>query len=408
MRNIAEVFNTYIDNTETDLVARKADSQEEVEELVQLLCSPKRTHPVIGISCEPNIYDGRRWIIDPNRLARDVFSIAHVWAIGPEASAELNRRLGRDLSVFHGGVRYWKFPFTLEDNPYSHPLVIGKRLINWSDGGPNAFRQELVQSLLRSSSFRQDIDKSLPSFSQVRQLASRLAREKASSKGKGDKELLDLALSENGRLIRELEEQKAEHAEILQLSQSDLEGVQVELDEMRAEVRNRQHRVDALENALRSQRQQKIGIFPETLAEMGEWSINHLNDSVNIMPRAINAAKKSEFEDILLVYNVLCVFRDKYVPMRRAGDSQLKLECDLAWQELGLSLTPSFSGSGAGQFRDEYKVRWKGNIRLLDMHLKGSNSRDPRYGFRCYFFWEEESKTVVIGSIPNHLTNSAT
>jgi hypothetical protein len=169
---------------------------------------------------------------------------------------------------------------------------------------------------------------------------------------------------------------------------------------------NLRHRIATLEGALRNQRHEEEIPIPESLSQIGEWAQKYLGDGVRLLPRAISAAKKSPFEDVGFVYRVLLFLRDRYVPMRRLSTPMAKNDCDKALRELGLELTPSFSGPGAGQFGDEYKVKWNEKVRMLDSHLKGSNSRDPRYGFRLYFFWDEDLKAVVVGSLPGHLTTS--
>jgi hypothetical protein len=218
---------------------------------------------------------------------------------------------------------------------------------------------------------------------------------------------LDLALTDNGRLVGELDDQRAEHSEILALAEEDARRLQHERDEALAASANLRSRIEILESALRRQRREDEPPIPDSLSELGEWAERNLCNRVVVLPRALNAAKKSSFEDIAFVYRTLLALRDKYVPMRRTGATQAKADCDAAWQELGLELTPSFAGSGAGQFGDEYRVKWDGRTRDLEMHLKGSNSRDPRYGFRCYFFWDDIKQVAVVGSIPGHLTTNA-
>jgi len=327
--------------------------------------------------------------------------------ISPEASYALSDRVGRELSVFRGGVRSWRFPLTLEDSGFSHPLAVAKRISEWGDIGPDAFHRELTDWALRFSAGRSDAEQALPPFSKVRHLAAQITRERAASEGKSEKELLDLALSDNGRLVGELDDQRAEHAEILALAEEDVRKLQHERDEAWAAAASLRARIEVIEAALRRQRQEDEAPIPDTLSELGVWAEQNLGGRVVVLPRAIHVAKKSPFEDVAFVYRTLLALRDKYVPMRRTGSTQAKSDCDSAWQELGLELTPSFAGSGAGQFGEEYRVKWEGGTRDLEMHLKGRNSRDPRYGFRCYFFWDEAKQIAVVGAIPGHLTTNA-
>ena len=51
-----------------------------------------------------------------------------------------------------------------------------------------------------------------------------------------------------------------------------------------------------------------------------------------------------------------------------------------------------------------YAALWRGQRWLLDMHLKnGGNTRDPTRCLRVYFFWDDDERQVVVGSLPGHL-----
>ena len=130
--------------------------------------------------------------------------------------------------------------------------------------------------------------------------------------------------------------------------------------------------------------------------------------SVVLHNRAIRAAKKSAFEDVSLVYTTLLLLRDLYVPMRREGGLEKKRGYESALAALGLEESASFAGSRAREQGEAYFVEYGGRRRELDRHLKGSNSREERFGFRLYFFWDEETDQVIVGWLPSHLPNRAT
>ncbi len=58
---------------------------------------------------------------------------------------------------------------------------------------------------------------------------------------------------------------------------------------------------------------------------------------------------------------------------------------------------------GAGEHGDSYFLTHKGRKRELDRHLKGSSARNSRYGFRLYFFRDDEDEEVIVGWLPEHL-----
>jgi hypothetical protein len=149
--------------------------------------------------------------------------------------------------------------------------------------------------------------------------------------------------------------------------------------------------------------------IPKTLDEVEGWARASLSGQVEIHPRAIKSARDSEFEDTKLVYDALLTMRDFYVPMRREGGIELKNAFDQRLAELGLENSRCFSTENkAKNFGGEYYVRYQGRKRELDLHLKGSNSRDGRLGFRMYYFWDNETSRVVVGHFPGHLSNEWT
>ena len=109
-----------------------------------------------------------------------------------------------------------------------------------------------------------------------------------------------------------------------------------------------------------------------------------------------------------LIYKALLLLRDSYVPMKRDGGLDKKMSFDKACQELGLSEEPTFKGDRWGEEGETYLVRYAGRRCLLERHLKKGTSKDERYCFRLYFFWDEESEQVVVGWFPSHLDTPIT
>lgn len=145
--------------------------------------------------------------------------------------------------------------------------------------------------------------------------------------------------------------------------------------------------------------------FPDNFDDLERWSEEHLSGGkVRLLRRAIRAAKKSPFENPGLAYRALSILRDRYVPMRIEGGKARKDEYNKALRAANLTEAATFAGTRSGEYGDTYFVNHGGRKRELDRHLKGGNSRDPRYGFRLYFFWDDDDREVVVGSLPNHLT----
>jgi hypothetical protein len=94
--------------------------------------------------------------------------------------------------------------------------------------------------------------------------------------------------------------------------------------------------------------------------------------------------------------------------MRREGGATKVEAFKAACEKLHLEEGPTGSGIRAGEQGEEYFVKFGGRRVFLDRHLKKGSSRDPRYAFRLYFFWDEENDQVVVGWLPSHLDSRIT
>lgn len=139
------------------------------------------------------------------------------------------------------------------------------------------------------------------------------------------------------------------------------------------------------------------------LADIAEWAAEN-SDRIVILPRAIKATQKSSYHNAEHLFDALEILADVYTAVKRGSmeRTELRRRCDA----LGLDLGGSVDRSVAGEAGDEYFVRWRGDRRFLDQHLGRGTARDPRYTMRVYFTWDEVDQTVVVGSMPAHLTAS--
>ena len=93
-----------------------------------------------------------------------------------------------------------------------------------------------------------------------------------------------------------------------------------------------------------------------------------------------------------------------YVNGRR-GDRDAYKRFETGIRSDSVELSKSISDARAGEQGEEYFVRYKGERRLLEWHLKKGASRDSGRDLRIYFFWDDGDEEVVIGFLPAHLDN---
>lgn len=405
VRQIASKQSAAIDGRRLSEDPWLIDSHLQTDELATFLCLPNRVHPVIIVT---EGIDAEDPVVDERSLASAVLGVAHVVRLSSNASYHLTRRLGKEFSVFDRAVRTYRAGFDPDvDEPTSHPLAFARSIAGWESEGPRAFERFLTQQAMWQSVSRGDLERDVPSFASVVVRAAQEARTVARIEGQSDSELLAIASEEIKELEGRAEEDRRTFDGLLVEAEKERDSAQATADGARSEAASLRARVAHLEHALTLQGPVKPTRIPESLDELGEWASLNLAGSVVVLNRALRAAKKSTFEKLSLAYDALLVLRDFYVPMRRGGEDGQKEAYSRRLKELGLEESASFAGARAGEQGDEYFVNYAGRPRELDRHLKGSNSRDTRFGFRLYFFWDEDTQQVVVGSLPTHLSTRA-
>lgn len=386
---------------------RLISTAEDVSDLVELLERPSRRADVIVFALPEHSSSIDDAAASVRAVHQRTLGVAHVYALTGPASFFLTNAVGRQLSVFRQGVRTYRPRFrSWVDQPTNHPLALPARVAKWQDEGPQAFERWLVDRALMNSVHGSDRDHQLPSFNTVRQWAAEAARASLKASGATDTDLIRLYEQENEELRRELKEQKDQYDGLLVAADAEREAAIQDANAARAQALDRLHRIRVLEERFAAFSVASDTPIPKTLDHFESWCKEHLAGSVEVTNRAHQGVRKSEYHDPSFIYKSLLLLRDYYVPMRTEGSPEAR---DAYLRELeALQLEDSPTGEAIKYSADQYSVQYGGSRRALDRHLKGSNSRDRRYGFRLYFFWDEEGQVAVVGWLPTHLDNRAT
>ncbi len=403
-RDVIAACDARLDNRRVTMAPWVVDTEDEVEQLFDLLCSQIRTAEVVVISLPENSNDLSHELISSRQLSRDLAGAAHVVVISGQGAFFLSDRVGREFSVFNQAVRTYRPGFDPDtEAPFAHPLGLAERIRSW-DGGPDAYRRFIASEVLRRTVEGADALKRLPTFAQAKRTAAELRRRNAQQSGSSNDELLVLAEEEIEQLKNDLTSQGQENGELLEVAEVEREVAEAEVQRLRATLFHLQERLQSFDTA--GGQAADIPI-PDDLTELEEWAATHLAGTVELHNRALRGAKGSEYENVRAIYEALLLLRDYYVPMRRQGGQQLRQSFDQRCQELGIEETQSFSGDRAAEQGDTYFIRMGHRRVELDRHLKKGNSREPRYCFRLYFFWDDTTSQVVVGWLPSHLSTRA-
>lgn len=382
-------------------------TEADVDRLVDLLESPARLADVVLFS----LSEGSENLADLAASAHDVHAAtlgaAHVYVITGPASLFLTERVGRELSVFRQAVRTYRPGFRAWlDEPPRHPRAHAQRILQWQQEEPGAFERLLIQQILSGSVAGMAREDRLPSFNTVRQIAAQAERASLKHSGGSDAEMLELYKQDNDKLQQELKEQKAYYEGLLEPVFEERDEAVEDANTFKAQALERLHRIRVLEDRLGMASAHAATAIPTDLDGFEDWCKEHLTGSVELVNRAYQGVRKSEYEDPTLLYRALLLLRDHYVPMRLDGTAERRDAYLKALLSLGLEDSPT--GTGPSFSPELYKVHYGGRRRALDKHLKGGDSRDRRYCFRLYYFWDDEEQVVVVGWLPSHLDNRAT
>jgi hypothetical protein len=383
----------------------------DVEELVELLTLKSRQRDVLVFALPEGSENPSDTIVPVEPIVRRTAGGAHVAILTGPASYALSDRVGKEFSVFMQAVRRYRPGLDLETGqPFNHPLALPNRIINWPDGGAANFANIVADRTLSATVTGQNLENELPSFQEFSAVAIEISRSQAKAARASDSELLGLAEIEIKQLQSQIEETKDTYSALIDQADTEISQLKASLGQVQEDSKNQRWRIAHLEDALskRPEITKEQVLIPTDFDSLDDWCRQYLSGSVAVHNRAIRAAKKTSFEDVRFAYGVLLLLRDKYVPMRREGGLNKKTEYESALAAMGLDETPTFGGGRSGEEGDAYFVEFGGRKRELDRHLKGSNSRDERFGFRLYFFWDDDTDQVVVGWFPSHLPNRAT
>jgi hypothetical protein len=376
----------------------------------QLLLNPHRTQPIIAISGNVDS--------SADRLAKRLAGVAHVVRIDNALSESLNRRFGRDRSVYGNAVRLYRPGFAIDNDAYQHPVWVLK-------GGvlPKWVADDLFEQACAISLEVVDLEDRAPSFQAIRNLLAearqkasehRLAelRQQAESRASSAEEKISQLQAIAQELEAALREQKAQNKYLA-------EQAKIRDDEIQATRRERNA-------ALEENRQLKFQLshqwgevesdydeaddqveYPDSWDDLETWVELYGQNRLILHPKAAKAARDSPFKDVPLAYKAMDYLVRYYVPMRTRSenDTDAYQRSKQALAELGLEESDVGTADEIKRYKKEYKRLHDGREVTLDRHLKRGVGFGGEFQFRLYFWYDDVAQQVLVGHMPTHLTN---
>jgi hypothetical protein len=391
-------------------------STEDLLKLKASLENPARTLPVILLT-EPNQQEFTvkvaKYLLDGDKLADALVGRAHVVQVPYALAFEWSAMVGRQWSAYRGAVRTYFPGVNFEQgSPYEHPLDLALKIIFWRHGeqiAESAYETQLVERIALQCA-RKGIDWSGTRFFTDVRILQAQARRRGDVEKENWEEIYKEELAAKEEQVNEA---RRDYLEAMQLA----EVYERSMKQAEAESNRLRFKVDALLTQLaeKTGEEPDAGIeMPEDYASLPEWVDRNLAGRLLLHPRAQNALKAAQYENLQLVCDALLLLANEYRNMRLATseDGAERKHFDERRESLRLRIGGSIGETKAGQFDETYKVRYpvgSGDKYFLESHLRNyGNTRQPERCLAVYFFWHEPSRQVIVGWLPSHLENDLT
>jgi len=367
-------------------------SEEEVDWLVSELVDPLRQRPYFVASGDERALDKTAALVDVNQLHRATIGLAHIAVVPAELTYALTRRLGRELSVYHGAVRTYMPGFDENSDPFEHRLFLSNSLES-ADGADRCVRS-LRQLSARESILRCRLGHDVLTFGSVRTAALGAERTRQSDSGASAIDLLAATQKQNEALEEELR---------------DARGWQQQFSELHKEAEDRAAAAEAQARGYRARvffLQEQISRrggnidesieFPESWEHFVEWCEKQLAGRLVLTPTARNGAKKPEFHDPVMAARCLVWLATVCRDRRISGGGSLS---DYYVED---GIKNALCGG------DSFEFSFQGQQIRADWHIKnGGNTRDPSRCLRIYYGWDDQSQQIVVADFPAHRVTDA-
>lgn len=364
-------------------------SQADADDLIDALVDPARGLPYLVCS----IPEGEtRPRVDAAMLSKATLGAARVVVIPAALTWVLTQRLGKPLSTYNGAVRAYLPGFSYDSNPYAHRLIV----INSLEAEQQRTARSALRWLVANESLRRlKLGDDVVSFSSVRDASLDAERRRLEESGTSAIEQLKAAQSQIDALKQDLNRATGETEQwLMEYDEADAKAKILEQQLRSAQFRNQQLLAQLKASGGKPDAEIKL---PDNWSAFADWCDDTLSGRVTLSSRARREVKSASFEDPKTAARCLLWLANEYRDSRlngSTGDLRKALESGIKNDRVG---------------GDSFNFKWNGRNVLVEWHIKnGGNTHDPRRCLRIYYFWDDESQTVVIVTMPAHIRTGAT
>lgn len=364
------------------------DKPEDVEQVVNLLESSTRTHPVVLVSVHQQ---SGRYFVDPDELADHLSGIAHVVAaVNPHVTAELSKRMPRWSTCIDGAVRVYWPGFKRIKRTVDH------RLWTIEDLSRIQFDSGRFADLVLADIAAVSVNSISPNYGSFDRLQS-LDRSRIIALAKDNRDWKDMA---------ELyaEDNSAKEARIIALERELREKTEALFEEKQLTA--------ALTAALDSR---KLGVAGEIEEQLPIRSVAEAIGRAqsrypNQLSFALNARSEDDSpygypEEVWAAFEWLAT---TYYRARMKIESCPDFSASVAVAVSGWSYSAHQKESTMKANEEWYRCTYDGRRLWIAEHLKSGSGRDAAESIRIAFSWDEKTKRTVVGYIGLHQKNTKT
>lgn len=406
------------------------DTEEAMRGFLNRLEDPARDMPFAVASIPPDRPDMNLLADQWTALARALAGLAVVWVLPVQMTFRLSDTVGKPLSVYMGSWRFYRPGFNDRADQWQHPLVVVNRLSE--EGGPNMattqFRRLAAEERLRFGSGDRDTlgfdaiageADAAPRGTlrlvallrhAIRRDSAVTGEERSPAEGTNGSARPDAVPGSGSRhdgagaegrsgagegmrvLRRKLTEaldKARKRGDRYEQAQQNVEAAGRENEELRTRV----EQLTGLVRSLGGDPDAAIP-FPATWDQVADWCDQSLAGRVSLTGPARRELNGAEFRNVGLAARCLSWLGRDYRDGRLRGGAP-DLHGRIGDIDEGVFNLPCGG--------DSFECVWNGNRHTVDWHIKnGTGTRDPRRCLRIYYFWDDDTRSVVVASMPAH------
>lgn len=341
-----------------------------------VLSDPARTMPVLLLTELP---DGG-YVLPPEQFAAEMFGLGLCFQLRHSDTFALSDAVGGHArSVFLGSARAYLPGFTLEADPFQHPLVLARALALPGE------RRRLVQRLAEVSVQRPFSDPAIADTLRDLRSASYSIRPDASEALAAAESGVEMDKGQMIALVRQLEE-------AVRAAEGELSRTRERLNDSRQQLESEKASARALRTTLAAIKERQpiskpASDAPQSVLEAVERAQALYSDALRLLPSAFAASKESEFPDPDTAWAYLKALGEVG---RRRQDRALGRPLGEVFADLGVDYSP---GSNDPLRKSPYIFRdGDREVECGDQLRKGSN---PITCLRIYFASTEDGGFVI-------------